>query len=70
MIGTITTSHQLAIELLKKPEGFVTIAIDGKEYLIGSIKRKSTLANYDDSILYWVLNGEYESKGNLKWQGE
>lgn len=66
MVGVITTSHQLARELLSKPDGFVTMAVDGKEYLIGSLKRKSTLANYDDSSLYWVLNGEYESKGNLK----
>lgn len=60
------TSHSLAKELLNKPDGFITLTVSGNEYLISSIKRKSTCANTDDSNCYWTLNGEYESRGNIK----
>lgn len=62
----ITTSHQLARELLSRPDGFITITVDGREYLITNIRRNSTCANWDDSSIYWTLKGEYESRGNLK----
>ena len=66
MVEAITTSHQLARELLKRPDGFITMSINDSEYLISSIRRKNSCANYDDSSLYWILNGEYRSRGNIK----
>lgn len=62
----IATSHQLARELLNKPDGFITLFVNDKEYLISGIKRNSTCANHDDKTMYWILKGEYESMGNVK----
>lgn len=61
----ITTSHQLARELFNRPDGFITLTADNKEYLI-TLKRSRTCANVDDSSNYWTLKGEHESIGNLK----
>ena len=35
------------------------------EYIIGNIKRKSSHANMDDSVMYWTLKGEYKTEGNV-----
>lgn len=52
----ISTSHMLARELLNKPDGFIVVNFNDKEYIIENIKRNSTCANNDDSFLYWTLN--------------
>ena len=62
---SFTTSHSLARELLSKPDGFITISTEEGEYIIGSIKRKSSHANIDDSVMHWTLKGEYKSEGNV-----
>lgn len=46
----------LARELLNKPDGFIVVNFNDKEYIIENIKRNSTCANNDDSFLYWTLN--------------
>ena len=51
----ITTSHSLAIELLNKPDGFITATIGEEEYVIEVAKRKPTHANYDDEVMHWTL---------------
>lgn len=51
----IVTTHSLARELLSKPDGFITTSVDEEEYVIEGIKRKATLANWDDTSLYWTL---------------
>ena len=64
----IVTSHSLARELLNKPDGFITISTEDGEYTIGNIKRKSSHANMDDSVMYWTLKGEYKTEGNvIRW---
>lgn len=52
------TSHQLARELLSRPDGFI-VANDGeKEYVIDNFERRKSDANLDDSVCYWSLNIE------------
>lgn len=59
------TSHSLARELLNKPDGFITISTKDGEYIIGDIKRKSSHANIDDSVMHWTLKGEHKVEGNI-----
>ena len=40
-----------------------------REYIIGDIKRVSTHANIDDSIMHWTLNLRDGGNGNLKRLG-
>ena len=56
----------LARELLSKPDGFITANYMDEEYIIGDIKRVSTYANIDDSIMNWTLNLRDGGNGNLK----
>lgn len=60
------TTHSLAKDLLSRPDGFVVIAHEGREYTIEGIKRTSTYANYDDSSMYWALNTSNYEQGNIK----
>ena len=50
---------------MSKPDGFITISTEDGEYIIENIKRKSSHANMDDSMMYWTLKGEYKSEGNV-----
>ena len=59
------TSHSLARKLLSEPDGFITISTEDGEYIIGDIKRKSSHANIDDSVMHWTLKGEYKVEGNI-----
>ena len=59
-------SHSLAKELLNKPDGFITISIGEKEYMIDKIRRTFTCANYDDSNIYFTLVANTECEGNIK----
>lgn len=54
----ITTTHQLAKELLSNPDGFLTASDENREmeYVIEGTKRKSTHKNIDDSEMYWTLS--------------
>lgn len=56
----VATTHALARELLDKPDGFLVVTVEGKEYLVESIQRKCTHANLDDSMLYWSINTKEE----------
>ena len=56
----------LARELLSKPDGFIIANYMDGEYIIGDIKRVSTYANIDDSIMSWTLNLRDGGNGNLK----
>jgi hypothetical protein len=49
-------SHELAKDLLNRPDGFITATINGKEYVIENFRRVITHANIDDSLGYWTLN--------------
>lgn len=62
----ISTSHALAKELLSKPDSFITVTIEEKEYVIDSIRRKFTYANFDDSVMYLTLNLRDGGNGNIK----
>ena len=37
---------------------------DGKEYVIGNMKRVTTHANMDDSVMHWTLQIK-ECEGNI-----
>lgn len=50
----------LARELLNKPDGFLVVNVGDKEYLVENIQRKKTIANQDDSVLYWRINTKEE----------
>lgn len=62
----ISTSHALAKELLNKPDGFITVTLNGGEYIISSTQRVPTHANIDDTVMHWTLNLRDGGKGNLK----
>lgn len=40
--------------------------IADKEYIIENIRRNSTQANIDDSVIYWIINLRDGGNGNLK----
>lgn len=66
VINYIGTTHSLARELLNKPDGFL-VATDGdKEFVIDNIRKVSTHANADDSVLYWTLHLRECESGNIK----
>lgn len=52
----ITTSHELARELLSKPDGFLTATHGEEELIINNYQRKKTHANIDDGVIHWTLN--------------
>ena len=56
----------MAKELLNKPDGFITISIGEKEYMIDKIRRKPTYANIDDTNTYLTLIINVECEGNIK----
>lgn len=56
----------LARELLNKPDGFITANYMDGEYIIEDIKRTSSHANIDDSVMGWILNLRDGGNGNLK----
>lgn len=62
----ITTSHSLARELLRKPNGFINATIKEKEFIINNIQRVFTCANKDDTEIYWTLNLRSDISGNVK----
>ena len=61
-LSCITTSHELARELLNRPNRFITATHDGEEYIIENYKSISTNVNSDDSDIYYTLN--LKSGGN------
>ena len=54
------------MELLNKPDGFITAMLGEEEYVIDSIKRVKTHANIDDEIMYYTLILRDGGGGNLK----
>ena len=60
----IITTHSLAHELLNKPDDYLTVSVDNREYIIKGIKPIKTHANYDDSFTHKSLICE-ESSGNI-----
>ena len=66
MTSCISTSHELAKELLNKQDSFITITIGEREYMITKLKRKSTYAYADDMSTYWTLCVDDECYGNIK----
>lgn len=51
----IRTTHELAQELLSKPNNFVTVLLEDREYSIESIKTVKTHANIDDEITHKTI---------------
>ena len=52
--------------MLSKPDGFIIAAHEGEEYIIENLKRATTYANNDDSVIHWTLNLRNGGKGNIK----
>ena len=65
-MNCIFTTHQLAKELLNKPDGFITATNGEEEYVIKNMQRKCTHANIDDISAYWTLILGSKSFGNIK----
>lgn len=65
-MSCIYTSHELARELLNKPDGFITASIGEKEYVIDNTQKAWTHANIDDSTTYWTLNLRDAGQGYIK----
>ena len=65
-MSCIYTSHELARELLNKPDAFITASIGEKEYVIDNTQRVWTHANVDDSISYLTLNLRDCGQGYVK----
>lgn len=61
----IRTTHELAQELLSKPNNFVTVLLEDREYSIESIKTVRTHANIDDEIAHKAIVCNKMS-GNLR----
>ena len=55
MIFRTLTCHSLANELLSKPDDFLTVTINDREYSIRATKKVKTHANLDDSVTHTVL---------------
>jgi hypothetical protein len=51
----ILRAHQLAKELLERPDGFITASDGVREYIIEGFSRSKTHANMDDSVVNWQL---------------
>lgn len=51
----ITRTHELAKELLKSDDNFVTVIVDDREYSIDRIKNIKTHANSDDDCIHKAL---------------
>ena len=67
IIECITTSHQLARELLNRPDDFITATSDDGEYVIGGLKRVSTHANIDDSVTHLALKLKRCEGNMVRW---
>ena len=50
MIFRTLTCHGLANELLSKPDDFLTVTINDREYNIRATKKVKTHANLDDGV--------------------
>lgn len=60
----IFTSRMLARELLKDEDDFITVMLDGREYIIESIGRVSD--NVDSPVSHRCLNIKDGGKGYIK----
>lgn len=66
-LSLCVTSHSLAKELLRKPDGFIAAKDDeSNEYIITGLRKVSTHANIDDTCMYWELELEKDEGGNIK----
>ena len=48
-----------------KPDGFITVMYEDREYIISDICRVKTHANIDDSVMHWTLNLRDGGNGNI-----
>lgn len=64
-MSCITTSHELARELLNRPNGDIIAKNGYQEFAIAGIQKVFTCANSDDSIMNWAIN-LHECTGNIK----
>lgn len=64
-LNGISTTHQLARELLSSDDKFLTVTIGEKEYKITNIKNVRTHANTDDSTVHKTLECNKEIYGNI-----
>ena len=55
-MSCVLTSHELANELLNKPNSFIIAKNGEQEYEITSIQRFYSCANNDDTIMNWRIN--------------
>lgn len=60
----INTTHKLARELLSKPDEFLTVLVENREYTIDHIKPIKTHANMDDMVVHMGLVCR-ENTGNI-----
>ena len=67
IINCITTSHQLARELLSRPDDFITAVDDDREYVIEGLKRVTTHANIDDSVTHLALKLKRCEGNMVRW---
>lgn len=65
LLYNIATSHSLAKELFDRPDDFITVTLQDKEYGIESIKRVATHANVDDGTTHLTLKLKEYSGGNI-----
>lgn len=65
-MGFYVRAHELAHELLKRPDGFITATNGEEEYVIESFSRVPTHANIDDYVMNYVLNLRNCGQGNIK----
>jgi hypothetical protein len=59
-------THELARELLNRPDGFLIASNGEEEYVIESFSRAATHANIDDYVMNYVLNLRDGGQGNIK----
>lgn len=64
MIFRTLTCHGLANELLSKPDDFLTVTINDREYSIRATKKVKTHANLDDGVIHTTLICD-EIHGNI-----
>lgn len=64
-LSGIKTTHGLARELLDKPDEFLTVTVENREYSIDHIKPVKTYANIDDGVIHKTLVCEKQVDGNI-----
>lgn len=61
----LTKGHDVVRKLLSRKDNFITVTVNGKEYVIRRIVNVKTHANSDDNVMHLTLECDNEEVGNI-----